>query len=255
MDMIPISQLPCFSRRMMLETFRDHTLVQEKVLFLSSHFYSRLRAGKGATAEARMKAGYKNVSTWLSRSSLFTRSIIFIPINKDVHWSLAVILNPGIAGLESSDEDAFSCIAVLDPLGSYHRKAAIIRNLRAFLQMQWASSEGSLGETEAESVSEYGIERVLTSNVETPLQQNSYDCGVYVLKFAEVMLKNCLELGLLAQNDGVIGKDVIDNHLGALITSSAFTAEDITATRKQIQQYIEVDAREYLLRKDKAASE
>ena len=121
--------------------------------------------------------------------------------------------------------------------------------------MQWASSEGSLSETEAESVSEYGIERVLTSNVETPLQQNSYDCGVYVLKFAEVMLKNCLELGLLAQNDGVTGKDVIDNHLGALITSSAFTAEDITATRKQIQQYIEVDAREYLLRKDKAASE
>ncbi|CAI5740623.1 unnamed protein product [Hyaloperonospora brassicae] len=244
-----------YFKRMMLETFRDHELVQEKVLFLSSHFYSRLRAGKGSTAGARIESGYKNVSTWLSRSSLFTRSIIFIPINKDVHWSLAVILNPGIAGAEPSNEEAFSCIAVLDPLGSYHRKAAIIRNLRAFLRMQWANSEERSSEPEAQSVPEYGVDRVLTLSVETPLQANSYDCGVYVLKFAEVMLKKCLDLGLLAQNEGVICKDVTDKHLEALITSSAFTAEDITATRKQIQRYIEVDTRAYLLRKDKTSAE
>jgi Ulp1 family protease len=67
----------------MLETFRDNAIVQEKVLFLSSHFYSRLRAGKGSSARARMEAGYKNVSTWLARSNFFNRSIIFIPINKE----------------------------------------------------------------------------------------------------------------------------------------------------------------------------
>lgn len=73
-----------------------------------------------------------------------------------------------------------------------------------------------------------------------------------MLKFAEVMLKNCLELGLLAQNDGVIGKDVTDSHLEAVITSSAFSADDITATRKQIQQYIEADASRYeVLKKEK----
>ncbi|KAL3661733.1 hypothetical protein V7S43_013030 [Phytophthora oleae] len=93
-----------YFKRMMMDTFGENELVQEKVLFLSSHFYSRLRAGKGTTARERMEAGYKNVSTWLARSNVFKRSIIFIPINKDLHWSLAVILNPGIAGSGAIDE-------------------------------------------------------------------------------------------------------------------------------------------------------
>ncbi|KAH7491459.1 hypothetical protein KRP22_003067 [Phytophthora ramorum] len=244
-----------YFKRMMLENFRDNEIVQDKVLFLSSHFYSRLRAGKGSTASARMETGYKNVSTWLARSNFFKRSIIFIPINKDVHWSLAIILNPGLAGSElCNEDDAFSCIAVLDPLGSYHRKAAIIRNLRAFLRMEWENSRGRSGDDEMESASEYGIDRVLTMNVKAPLQENSYDCGVYVLKFAEVILKNCLELGLLAENGGVISKDVTDDDLDALITSSAFSAEDIRATRKQIRQYIKGDASEYQVRKKEKAA-
>ncbi|KAG7381140.1 hypothetical protein PHYPSEUDO_006421 [Phytophthora pseudosyringae] len=230
-----------YFKRMMLDSFRDNKIVQEKVLFLSSHFYSRLRSGKGSTARERMKAGYKNVSNWLARSNFFNRSIIFIPINKDLHWSLAVILNPSIAGSDANNEEAFSCIAVLDPLGSYHRKAAIIRNLKAFLRMQWENSQGRVVD---DSVPEYGVDRVLTVNVKAPQQENSYDCGVYVLKFAEVILKNCLELDLLGQNEGVIGKAVTDEDLDALITPSAFSAEDITSTRKQIQQYIEADARE-----------
>ncbi|ETL38507.1 hypothetical protein L916_09921 [Phytophthora nicotianae] len=252
-----------YFKRMMLDSYRDNKTVQEKVLFLNSHFYTRLRGGKGATALERMEAGYKNVSTWLARSNFFDRSIIFIPINKEygavdelwqslwclldvcvpysLHWSLAVILNPGLAGSDTINEEAFSCIAVLDPLGSYHRKAAIIRNLRAFLRMRWENSQDNVGD--------YGVDRVLTVNVKAPQQENSYDCGVYVLKFAEVMLKNCLELNLLDQNEGVISKDVTDGNLEALITSSAFSAEDITATRKQIRQYIEADASEYQIRR------
>ncbi|CAI5714838.1 unnamed protein product [Peronospora farinosa] len=245
-----------YFKRMILQTFQNNKLVQEKVLFLSSHFYSRLRAGMGSTTSERMEAGYKNVSTWLARSNLFSRSIIFIPINKDFHWSLAVIVNPGVAGTDPRDEEAFSCIAVLDPLGSYHRKAAIIRNLRAFLRMQWEKNlqEEYFSDIKAASVSEYEVDRVLTLNVDTPLQENSYDCGAYVLKFAEVILKNCLDLGLLAQNNGVISKDVTDNHLEALITSTAFSAEDITVTRQQIQHYIEVDAIEYQMRKKEKVS-
>ncbi|KAI9918168.1 hypothetical protein PsorP6_012766 [Peronosclerospora sorghi] len=256
-----------YFKRLVLETYRHDTLVQDKVLFLSSHFYSRLCAGKGTTAGTRMEDGYKNVSTWFARSNLFHRSIIFIPINIDVHWSLAIILNPGVAGMDPGDEEAFSCIAVLDPLGSYHSKAAIVRNLRAyvasnsrvesfyfhvnfrlprsFLRLQWENSQERSSDGKAEAAAEYGVDRVLTLNVQTPLQENSYDCGVYVLKYADVVLKKCLELGLLAQKDGVISKEVTDSRLEALITSRAFSAEDITATRKQIQEDIERDALAY----------
>ncbi|GMF15958.1 unnamed protein product [Phytophthora fragariaefolia] len=117
--------------------------------------------------------------------------------------------------------------------------------------MEWENSRGLSSSDELSS--EYGVDRVLTLNVKTPLQENSYDCGVYVLKFAEVMLQNCLELGLLAQDNGVISKDVTDGHLEAVISSRAFSADDITATRKQIRQYIENDAKEYqALKKEKA---
>ncbi|TDH70270.1 hypothetical protein CCR75_000157 [Bremia lactucae] len=239
-----------YNRRMMLDRFRDNELVQKKVLFLSSHFYSRLRAGKGLTTRERMVAGYNNVSTWLARSQIFHRSLIFIPINKDLHWSLAVILNPCLAGLNVIKEDAFSCIAVLDPLGSYHRKAAIIRNLRTFLRMQWENSQDCLEDGNTGESIEYGVERVLTVDVNVPHQENSYDCGVFVLKFAEVILLNCLKLNLLAKNDGVIGKDITDGNLIALITASAFCAKDITDTRKQIQQYIETDASDFQVRRN-----
>ena len=120
--------------------------------------------------------------------------------------------------------------------------------------MQWENLQECSSNSEAASVSEYGVDRVLTLNVNTPLQENSYDCGAYVLKFAEVILTNCLDLGLLAQNDGVISKDVTDNHLEALISSTAFSAEDITVTRQQIQHYIEVDANEYQMRKKEKMS-
>ncbi|KAF4319480.1 hypothetical protein BBO99_00006288 [Phytophthora kernoviae] len=209
-----------YFKRMMLEDFRANEIVQEKVLFLSSHFYSRLRVGKGPTQAARLEAG--------------------------LHWSLAVIVNPRLAATHRDDnciqDEAFSCIAVLDPLGSYHRKAAIVRNLRAFLRLEWETYKGRLGKEDGATLPQYGTDRVLTISVKAPQQQNSYDCGVYVLKFAEVMLKNCVELELLSQNDGVISMEVTDAKLESLISPTAFSPEDISATRKQIRQHIGEDA-------------
>lgn len=239
-----------YFKRLMLTTFKDNTLVQQKVLFLSSHFYTRLRAGKGASIQERMEAGYQNVSTWLARTDFFHRSMIFLPINKDLHWSLAVILNPGLAGLDALNEDAVPCIAVLDPLGSFHRKMAIVRNLKTFLRMQWQTSV----DDKRGAVSDYKVDRVLTLSVNAPQQENHYDCGVYVLKFAEVILKNCLELNVLAHNEGVVSKHVTDTNLEALITSSTFSAHDVAATRLQIRQCIEADAREYQVRKQEMAT-
>ncbi|CEG37868.1 Peptidase C48, SUMO/Sentrin/Ubl1 [Plasmopara halstedii] len=79
--------------------------------------------------------------------------------------------------------EALPCIAVLDPLGSYHRKAAIIRSLKTFLRMQWDNSQECVDNMNA--ISEYEMDQVHTLNVNAPHQENSYDCGVYVLKFAE----------------------------------------------------------------------
>lgn len=72
-----------YFRRLMVEEYVNIEYIQKNVLFLSSHFYSRLRMGKGATIAARLKAGYKNVATWVARTDFFSRNLIFIPINKE----------------------------------------------------------------------------------------------------------------------------------------------------------------------------
>lgn len=71
------------TRRLMLEEYGSCSYIQQNVLFLSSHFYSRLRMGKGSNLVERLKTGYKNVATWVTRTDFFSRSMIFIPINKE----------------------------------------------------------------------------------------------------------------------------------------------------------------------------
>lgn len=70
-------------RRLMVEEYVKNEYIQKNVLFLSSHFYSRLRMGKGTSVAERLKAGYKNVATWVTRTDFFSRNLIFIPINKE----------------------------------------------------------------------------------------------------------------------------------------------------------------------------
>lgn len=67
----------------MVEDYASSAYIQKNVLFLSSHFYSRLRMGKGGSTIERLKAGYKNVATWVARTDFFSRNLIFIPINKE----------------------------------------------------------------------------------------------------------------------------------------------------------------------------
>lgn len=77
-------------RRLVLEEYAKHPSIEKSVLFLSSHFYSRLRMGKGVSVAERLKDGYKNVSTWLTRADLFSRHMVFIPINKEYVCRLCV---------------------------------------------------------------------------------------------------------------------------------------------------------------------
>lgn len=74
-----------------------------------------------------------------------------------MHWSIAVIVNPRLAAKETNSEviltdksvcakmetqqiligcqdEPVSCIAILDPLGSYHSKPAISRHLKAYVR-------------------------------------------------------------------------------------------------------------------------
>lgn len=87
-------------------------------------------------------------------------------------------------------------------------------------------------------------------NVPIPHQENSFDCGVYILKFAEVMIRNYETLASAdddLKDDGIIPKHVIDDKLEALISSRAFTADDVARQRKHIEETIASDTTQYQL--------
>lgn len=85
----------------------------------------------------------------------------------------------------------------------------------------------------------------MSVSVKAPRQENSYDCGVYILKFADVILDNYYRSHEAFADDGPISNDVIEGRLDMLITSRAFAAEDIREARTHIQKCISDDAVRY----------
>jgi hypothetical protein len=103
------------------------------VHFFTSHFHSTLASD-----------GVEGVKSWTARKNIniFEKKLIFIPINKTLHWSLCVIVNPGAVeksnriSLEDDKEDPpLSCMLFFDSLKMHNKK----RSQR--LVLKWLNSE------------------------------------------------------------------------------------------------------------------
>ena len=57
------------------------------VHFFTSHFMTTLK-----------DKGIKAVSSWTANKNInvFKKRLIFIPVNENLHWSLCVVVNPGL---------------------------------------------------------------------------------------------------------------------------------------------------------------
>jgi hypothetical protein len=115
--------------------------------------------------------------------------------------------------------------------------------LTRFLRLEWENSQRGASDDASEALP-YDIDRVRAVGVNTPRQDNGYDCGVYVLKFAEVILRNCLALQLFEQADGSVSRQVVEGDLAALLPRDAFAQEDVDEARRHVRSCIDTDARQ-----------
>ncbi|GKY91404.1 hypothetical protein MPSEU_000112700 [Mayamaea pseudoterrestris] len=200
--------------------------------FFSTHFYTKL-ADHGVDA----------VASWTSRKNrelnIFEKKMIFIPINKALHWSLCVIVNPGRikdfidlqeAGATLSEESSdLPCILFFDSLKS-HNKNLVQRNIHKWLNREWERLKGDRS-------GPFHEKSMRLFMPEVPRQDNFCDCGVFVCRYA---------YALYQLSKGTSFK-VRDGHEGnqqfyKTITNAKefkFDMEEIQLLRKQLMSLIE----------------
>ncbi|XP_073660401.1 sentrin-specific protease 7 isoform X10 [Tursiops truncatus] len=173
---------------------------------------------------------HKRVRTWTRHINIFNKDYIFVPVNESSHWYLAVICFPWLEeavyedfpqtisqhsqaqqsqhdnktidndlhtssaslGTEDSQSPEMNmsvpkkmckrpCILILDSL-----KAAsvqnTVQNLREYLEVEW--------EVKRKTHREFSKTNMVDLCPKVPKQDNSSDCGVYLLQYVESFFKD-----------------------------------------------------------------
>jgi len=145
-----------------------------------------------------------------------------LTVNKDLHWSLCVVANPGMIlehkkrvreGRLSQDEreldKPFPCLLMLDSLGC-HNSREIAGTVRGWLNFEWDRRNiNKKGEVL------FTRESMIATKPGLPKQPNGYDCGIYVCRYTYGLLR--LRGSSFSYRDaGVRGSDDQMHHLGPL---------------------------------------
>eukprot|EP01129_Flabellula_baltica_P009208 TRINITY_DN3728_c0_g1_i1.p1 TRINITY_DN3728_c0_g1~~TRINITY_DN3728_c0_g1_i1.p1 ORF type:complete len:123 (+),score=21.60 TRINITY_DN3728_c0_g1_i1:266-634(+) len=104
-------------------------------------------------------------------------------------------------------------ILILDSLSSYPKKS-ICKTIRSYLKSEWEEKDHLRPEKEFTKI-EFP-ERVL----DVPKQENYYDCGVFVLKFAKLFCEEILNTDELSSNLFYTSEDHVVSQSTKLTPSS-----------------------------------
>ncbi|KAJ6954682.1 ubiquitin-like-specific protease 2B isoform X1 [Populus alba x Populus x berolinensis] len=154
--------------------------------FFNSFFFRKLAdLDKDPSSVKDGRAAFLRVHKWTRKVDIFGKDYIFIPVNFNLHWSLLVICHPGeVAGVK--DEDTAKsvivpCILHLDSIKGTH---AGLKNLvQSYLWEEWKVRQKDT----SEDVSSKFLNLRFVP-LELPQQENSFDCGLFLLHYLELFL-------------------------------------------------------------------
>ncbi|KAH7524745.1 probable ubiquitin-like-specific protease 2B isoform X2 [Ziziphus jujuba] len=154
--------------------------------FFNSFFFRKLAdLDKDPSSVSDGKAAFQRVRKWTRKVDLFGKDYIFIPINFNLHWSLIVICHPGdVAKFKDGDIDKsvkVPCILHMDSIKGSHTG---LKNLvQSYLWEEWKERQK---ETSDEVALRFQNMRFVP--LELPQQENSFDCGLFLLHYLELFL-------------------------------------------------------------------
>uniref|UniRef100_A0A8C1PPF1 SUMO specific peptidase 7b n=1 Tax=Cyprinus carpio TaxID=7962 RepID=A0A8C1PPF1_CYPCA len=156
--------------------------VAERSHIFSSFFYKQLTRKYTSSPYRR----HQRVRTWTRHVDIFSKDYLFIPVNQEAHWYLVVICFPS---LERPECVPWRNKGLVSQDGSQTAKASSAGDCQRgptqthqYLQVQWEVRKGSAQAFTRESIS--------GSLCRVPLQDNSSDCGLYLLQYVESFLQN-----------------------------------------------------------------
>ncbi|XP_034460174.1 sentrin-specific protease 7b isoform X1 [Hippoglossus hippoglossus] len=193
--------------------------VAERSHVFSSFFYKQLSRRRAAgeddapsVPDRHMR--HQRVKTWTRHIDIFTKDFLFVPVNQEAHWFLVVVCFPGLEHEESqtctgASEQATGkrgpslrrqqppdctelgrhshsvlkrpCVLVMDSLKlSYHEN--VCKLLRDYLQVEW--------EVRRRTPRLFTSDNMRSCSCRVPQQDNSSDCGLYLLQYVESFLQN-----------------------------------------------------------------
>ncbi|GLT79914.1 hypothetical protein SLA2020_513820 [Shorea laevis] len=159
---------------------------RQRFHFFNSFFFRKLAdLDKDPSSISDGRAAFLRVHKWTRKVDIFGKDYIFIPVNFNLHWSLIVICHPGevarIQGKYIEKSPKVPCILHMDSIRGSH---AGLKNLvQSYLWEEW---KGRLKET-CEDLSSRFLNLRFVS-LELPQQENSFDCGLFLLHYLELFL-------------------------------------------------------------------
>ncbi|NXU87530.1 SENP7 protease, partial [Xiphorhynchus elegans] len=222
-----------YLKYLLLEKAPKH--LADRTHIFSSFFYKCLtRTEKSSEGDVKVSAAqrrHRRVRTWTRHINIFNKDYIFVPVNEESHWYIAVICFPWleeavyeecphqnlshqsplrsesentrngsvffkcdeemdssrILFLKGTTNDLFGfvvyrpCILILDSLkaGSIQKTVQV---LREYLEVEW--------EAKRKTHREFSKSKMIDLCPRVPKQDNSSDCGVYLLQYVESFLQN-----------------------------------------------------------------
>ncbi|XP_044488321.1 probable ubiquitin-like-specific protease 2A isoform X4 [Mangifera indica] len=159
---------------------------QHRFHFFNSFFFRKLAdLDKDPSGACEGKAAFQRVRKWTKNVNLFEKDYVFIPVNYSLHWSLIVICHPGEVAYFKDDEIEKStkvpCILHMDSIKGSHRGLKDL--LQSYLCEEWKEKHNSTGDEVPSKILQLRF-----VPLELPQQENSFDCGLFLLHYAELFI-------------------------------------------------------------------
>ncbi|XP_042013303.1 probable ubiquitin-like-specific protease 2B isoform X2 [Salvia splendens] len=165
---------------------RQNVDERTKFHFFNSFFFRKLAdMDKDPSSAFDGRAAFQRVRKWTRKVNLLEKDFILIPVNYNLHWSLIVICYFGeVASYKDRDDESgrVPCILHMDSLRGTH--SGLKDLMQSYLWEEWKERQkGTCEDLHSK------FRNLKFVPLEVPQQQNSFDCGLFLLHYVELFLE------------------------------------------------------------------